>query len=145
MSSPFSRRMFFAILLALGALLTANANAANWVKVVDSKTSKIYVDASSISQIGDIVSAWYRRDFNHPVYNEKHQKYRSSKVLNYYNCIDRQVAHAQWVTYENANATGRLLSEDKAPTLEYGDITADDAGEPVFNFVCGQAKKPRKK
>ena len=132
-------------LMALPCLLLAgNAAAADWVKVVDSKTSRIYVDTGSISRIGDIASAWYKRDFSHPIMTEKHQKYRSSRVFNYYNCADRQVAHAQWVTYAGANATGGIISEEKAPTLEYGDITADDAGEPVYNFVCTYAKSRRK-
>ena len=128
-------------LLTLCGLFAGNADAAHWVKVVDSKTSRIYVDTDSINRIGDIVSAWYKRDFSHPIASGKsHQRYQSSKVLNYYNCADREIAHARWITFANREASGKPLSSEEVDSLQYGDVTADDTGEPIFNFVCTYRK-----
>lgn len=128
-------------LLALCGLLAENASAAHWVKVVDSKTSRIFVDTDSINRIGDIVSAWYKRDFTHPIAAQKNnQRYRSSKVLSYYNCTEREVAHARWITYANQDASGKAISTEEVDSLQYGDISADDTGEPIFNFVCNYSR-----
>jgi hypothetical protein len=130
-----------ATLMVFYGLFTGNANAANWVKIVDSKTSTIYVDTGSIIKTGDIVSAWYRRDFTQSMVTEKkHQSYKSSKVLNYYNCPSREIAPAQWITYENKEGLGKVISNEKVISLTYGDIPPGEAGEAIFNFVCKYAK-----
>lgn len=131
-------------LMALCGLLAGSADAAHWEKVVDSKTSRIYVDTDSINRIGDIVTAWYRRDFNQPMVSEKnHRLYKSSKVLNYYNCTSREIAPARWITYEKQDGTGKILSNEKVISLTYGDVLPGEAGEAIFNFVC-KYNKPNK-
>lgn len=129
-------------LVALCGLSVWNADASDWVKAVESRTSRIFVDTGSISRTGDIVAAWYRRDFSHPMVAEtKSRQYKSAKVLNYYNCADREVAAAQWITYENREGQGRVVSNEKVLALEYGDVPTGDAGEAVFNFVCKYSKQ----
>jgi hypothetical protein len=133
-------------LMLLCGLLAENADAANWVKIVDSNTSGIFVDTDSIIKTGDIVAAWYKREFNHAMPTEKkHQLYKSSKVLNYYNCSEHEIAPAQWITYENKNGAGRIISNEKVISLEYGDIPPGEAGEAIFNFVCEYVKQHRPK
>lgn len=130
-----------AALILLCGLSTGNANAANWVKVVDSKTSSIFVDIDSINRTGDIVTAWYRRNFNHPMISDKNNRpYKSSKVLNYYNCSDRSIAAVQWITYENKDGLGKVISNEKVIALAYGDILPGEASEAIFDFVCKYAK-----
>jgi len=129
-------------LMGLCGLLVGNADAANWVKVVDSGTSRVFVDTDSIKRTGDIVAAWYRRDFNRPMPAEKgHRLYRSAKVLNYYNCPDREVAAAQWITYENKDGRGKVISNEKVNSLVYGDVPRGEAGEAIFDFVCKHVKQ----
>jgi hypothetical protein len=127
--------------IVLCALSAGNADAANWVKVVDSKTSRVFVDTSSINRTGDIVTAWYKRDFNQPMVSEKNRPpYKSSKVLNYYNCSDREIATAQWITYANKDGLGKAISNQKVISLEYGDVPPGETGEAVFDFVCKYVK-----
>jgi len=134
-----------AALLALCCVLAANAAAANWVKVVGSGASQIFVDTGSIRQTGDIVSAWYRRDFNRPMLTEKkHLPYRSSRVLSYYNCADREVAPAQWITYEKTGGLGKVISNEKVISLSYGDVPRGEAGEAIFDFVCKYVRQHKK-
>lgn len=134
-----------AVLLAFCGLLTGTAGAANWVKVVDSNHSRVFVDTDSISRVGDIVSAWYKRDFAHPIPSEKSgQQYKTSKVLSYYNCADREVAPARWITYAEWDASGKPISNERVSPLEYGDISASEFGEAVFDFVCKYVKTGKK-
>lgn len=129
-------------LMVLCGLLARSADAAHWEKIVDSKTSSIFVDTDSINRIGDIVTAWYRRDFNQPMVADKnHLLYRSSKVLNYYNCTDREIASARWITYEKKGGTGKVISNEKVITLAYGDVLPGEASEAIFNFVCKYVKQ----
>jgi len=131
-------------LVAFCGLSASVADAATWVKAIDSKTSRIFVDTSSINRTGGIVAAWYRRDFNHPMPAEKKaQLYKSSKVLNYYNCSDHEVAPAQWITYENRDGLGKIISNEKVVALEYGEVPSGEAGAAVFDFVCHYAKSRR--
>lgn len=103
------------------------------------------MDTDSIDRVGDIVSAWYRREFTHPMVSEKNrQRYKSSKILSYYNCADREIAPARWITYADAEASGKIISNERVSPLEYGDVSADDAGEPIFNFVCSYVKPGKK-
>ena len=129
-------------LVVFYGLTAGNVDAATWVKVVASSTSRIFVDTGSIIKTGDIVTAWYRRDFNRPIASKKiHRPYKSSKVLNYYNCSSREIAAAQWITYENNNGTGKIVSNEKVISLAYGDIPPGEAGEPVFDFLCKYVKQ----
>ncbi|MDX8400170.1 MAG: hypothetical protein R8K20_07965, partial [Gallionellaceae bacterium] len=94
------------LLMLLLGLSAGNAEA-KWVKLFSNKESKITIDTSSIVRTGDIVSVWYRRDFNRSMAIQKStQRYQSSKVLYYYNCTDRQMAAAQWITYEKKGGLG---------------------------------------
>jgi len=130
-----------AITLAFcGSLLALPVSAAQWVKITDSKVSAIYVDTASIKRTGDIVSAWYRRDFKRPMPSEKKLPYLSSRVLNYYNCATREVAAAQWITYEKPGGEGKKVSSDRVEPLAYGDIPLGEAGIDVYNFVCQPGK-----
>ena len=144
MSAP-RVKSWCAALLVLCCAPAANAAAVTWVKVVGSGASQIFVDTGSIRQTGDIVSAWYRRDFNRPMLTEKkHLPYRSSKVLSYYNCADREVAPAQWITYEKTGGMGKVISNEKVISLSYGEVPRGEAGEAVFDFVCKYVKQQRK-
>jgi hypothetical protein len=144
MRISMSPHFIHAALFALCVLSAGNVDAANWVKVADSKTSKVFVDTKSIHRIGDIVTVWYRRDFNQPMVSEKNRRpYKSSKVLNYYNCSDHEIAAAQWITYEKEGGLGKIISNEKVISLEYGDIAAGETGEAVFDFVCPHAKQQK--
>lgn len=133
-----------AVLLTLCGLSAGNADAANWVKVVDDKISKVFVDTKSINRIGDIVTVWYRRDFNQPMISDKNRRpYRSSKVLNYYNCSDHEIAAARWITYEKEGGLGKIISNEKVISLEYGDIAPGETGEAIFDFVCPHTKQQK--
>lgn len=136
-------KLWCAALIVLGGLSTGTAGAAaNWVKVVDSKTSRIFVDTHSITRIGDIATAWYRRDFDQPMLSDKkHRPYKSSKVLNYFNCTSREMAPAQWITYEKTGGTGKIVTNEKVISLEYGDVSEDETGEKILNFVCKQIRQ----
>lgn len=129
--------------MVICCLSAGNAVASNWVKAVDSGTSKIFVDTDSINRTGDIVAAWYRRDFKHPMATEKKGRpYKSSKVLNYYNCSEHEIASAQWIRYEGNAGLGKVISNQKVIALEYGDIPPGEAGKPIFDFVCKYKRKP---
>ena len=128
-------------LIVLCGLSAGNADAAKWVKVVDNKTYKILVDTDSIIGTGGIVAAWYRRNFDRPMAAEKgSQLYRSAEVLNYYNCSEREIAPAQWITYEKLDGRGKIISNERVSSLEYGDISADGANQAIFEFVCKYIK-----
>lgn len=133
-------KTFCIALMMLCALSAGNAIASNWVKAVDSGTSKIFVDTDSINRTGNIVAAWYRRDFNRPVATEKNgRSYKSAKVLNYYNCSDHEIAAAQWIRYEEKGGQGKIISNERVISLEYGDIPPGEAGKPIFDFICKHA------
>jgi hypothetical protein len=128
------------VLIFLGSLTAGNASASNWVIAATSGVSKIYVDTDSINRTGNIVSAWYRRDYKHPMTsNDKQHKYLSSKVLNYYNCTDNEIAAAQWITYEGVEGQGKTVSNERVTPLEYGDIPPGETGKPIFDFICKRA------
>ena len=133
------------MLMALCGLATESAYASTWVKAVDSRTSIIFVDTDSINSTGDIVAAWYLRDFNSPMAAEKSSlTYRSAKVLIYYNCSGREIAAAQWITYENKNGSGKVVSNERVNSLVYGEVPPGEAGEAIFDFVCKYAKQHKK-
>lgn len=129
-------------LALLCGLAAHDALADHWVKAASGKISMIYVDTDSMDRTGDIVSVWFRQDFTSPLSTEKHNgAYRSSKVLNYYNCAEHEAATAQFITYEGAGGKGKVLSSEKADSLEYSDVSSDEASKQVFNFVCHSGRK----
>ena len=133
-------KSFCIVLIVLCELVAGNAVASNWVKAVEGGTSKIFVDLDSINKTGNIVAAWYRRDFKHPMHAEnKRRPYQSSKVLNYYNCSDNEIAAAQWITYEKTGGQGKIITNERVSSLEYGDIPLGETGKPLFDFICQHA------
>jgi hypothetical protein len=133
------KSFFFPLMLC--ALLASNTQAVTWVKAADSKISTIFVDTDGINITGNIVSAWYRRDYKKPMNTEKNRLYRSSKVLNYFNCTEHEIAVAQWIKYENSGGLGKIISNEKVISLTYGDVAAGETGKAVFDFVCNYAKR----
>ena len=137
-------KFYCIVLILFGNLATGNVAASNWVIAATSGVTKIYVDTDSINRTGNIVSAWYRRDYKHPMTgNDKRHKYQSSKVLNYYNCADNEIAAAQWITYEGVEGQGKTVSNERVTPLEYGDIPPGETGKPIFDFICKRAKHSR--
>ncbi len=133
-----------AVLALLFGVVMINAEAVSWVRLTDSKGSSISVDRDSIQRTGEIVAAWYQRDFNHPMPTEKGSRYQSVKVLNYYNCASDEVAAAQWITYEKPRGQGKEISNERVEPLLYSGFTAGEANEYVFKFVCQQRRRGKK-
>ncbi|MDX8399537.1 MAG: hypothetical protein R8K20_04750, partial [Gallionellaceae bacterium] len=69
------------------------------------------------------------------------QRYQSSKVLYYYNCTDRQMAAAQWITYDKKGGLGKVIFNKKVVVLEYGDVSDGNPSGVIFKFVCKTSKK----
>lgn len=139
-------KILLGLLIVLSGFSLGTARAENWAKVVDNRTSRIFVDTGSINQNGDIITAWYRRDFSYPMVLEKnHRKYKSSKVFSSYNCTSREMAATQWITFEDKGGKGKVVSNEKMMPPAYGEIPLGDTGKPLFDFVCKRAAAHKSK
>ena len=134
-------KFFYFWLIIFCGLAVGNARATHWVEVVGTSNSQIFVDTDSIIRMGNIVAAWYRRDFQHtmPVANS-HRTYKSSKIYNFYNCSANEIASAEWITYSEKGGLGNIVTKDSVSPLEYADIPLGETGKPVFDFICKHAK-----
>ena len=136
-------KMLCAVALIIFSVLPeGNARAEpHWVRATDSKSSETFVDTNSIHANGDIVTAWYRRNFANPMpLGASGRLYSSSRVLNYYNCATHQIATARWITYEEEDELGKVVSNEKISSPEYSEDPPDAVNKVIMGFVCNYVK-----
>jgi hypothetical protein len=120
---------------SLGALLVS-ANAADWVQVIDTPGRMVYLDKSSVVNLGSSEkSAWTLTNLPEPTKTSDGIAL-SYKSFSSYSCSDRTIKSKSVVFYTGPQGTGNsVLTVDykKPPIL---NVPPDTTGEAIWKAVC---------
>ncbi|HEY4073614.1 MAG TPA: surface-adhesin E family protein [Herbaspirillum sp.] len=131
------------------AFACIGAQAADWQKIGGTDASELSIDATSITQKGDIRQAWSMWNFKEPRPNNdaSFPALKSYKDLNFYNCKEKTVRLAREIIYADNNGTGD--QRDHSDALKNTAFVKPAAGtvpELVLKEVCSAdiSKKAKK-
>ena len=87
--------------IMMSFFMSANCNAATWVKLFENNTSKITLDKQSILQKDNLKRAWVKIEYKVPQQNleSPDKEYNTSKVLWFFDCGSQKSATSQVFQY----------------------------------------------
>ena len=121
--------------------VSANAIAAEWLRVGSNSESVLYLDYSSIVKKGEWIKAWVMWDFYKgnmiPIYGNSRL---STKTLEYYNCYENTIAVVQIVLYTKHLGGGESFGKQTNYSPVFDEVVPDTVGETMQVAVCNEAK-----
>lgn len=121
---------------AIGLATCAAANASDWVKVMESDLSSVYLDRSSIRSNSSFKSAWSLYDLKRASTVEG-KAFLSMKDLNTFSCSDRTYVTKSMLFYSGQKANGEMVSSSDNPT-PLRNVAPDTLSESLLQAVCNQ-------
>lgn len=138
--------MLKSFVVAIALLMPALANAQNWTRVVDDREGSIDVDVASIRRFGTAgsqIEAWTLWNWSSPKSIEGtgviwKTKYRSQKMLHWYDCGRATLALRQVASYSKADGAGDVVDSNswEQYPVTYSSIPPESTGRALLDFVC---------
>lgn len=123
------------LLAVLAMLLSAQAYAADWVKVGEKVDSDLYYDASAIANKEKRKEVWVLVDYKNPQpFDDKN--YMSTKRLLLISCSGRNFANRSMLFYSKGMAQGEVINNTTFEKTEMAGIPPDSGVERVYVEAC---------
>lgn len=133
------RKIFF---LIIAILIMKDGEAANWVKLHESKGATLLLDKQSIMQKDQLSRAWVKIEYETPQLNvdSADKTYNLSKLLWYFDCTAQKSATSQVFQYLNAETVFSAAIDVKS--AEFIEPVPETELDLAMRYVC--ARQPIK-
>ena len=130
-----------ALLPLFTLLISASAYASDWVFVTDTDDETIFVDKSSIVQIGKYKKAWVWHDGKSARFldsSSSFDTYLSTLELSLARCDERTSSYIRDIYYEKSSMKGKVVYSygEELSKAKFQDVVPNSVGENIFNYIC---------
>jgi hypothetical protein len=123
------KKILFLLLLTMSSVTYAN-----WILVNEDAQATLYIDKSSIQQVGQFKRAWSKMEYS--LNSEFFLKFkdRSSRSLFEYDCREKKSRRLTTTFFKQPNLIEQSLNDNKARDWEF--IAPQSIGAKVIEIVC---------
>lgn len=148
LSNCFQSKNIIFLMFSLTLIISANANAANWVEIAGNDAVVVSVDTDSLRRTGAKVKSWLQWQWSRPIdvpntYPVKY--YKLEKQLQVSDCKVNTLAIAQGVRYADLSGSEIVDSytiEEKF--WKFSEPAPETIGESIIKYVCNVTSSKRK-
>lgn len=134
-------------LFFLLSLMSFEAFSADWKSITSTDGGFIFVDTSTVLQVGKYRKAWILWDYITPQKTPDYPgvMYKSIKELDYYDCDSNQSAAIQELLYDDMAGLGKNVRSSGGTFYPWAmkDVAPDTVGQAMLKFVCDVPIKKR--
>jgi hypothetical protein len=126
------------LLFFLLTMLSGNVMAAKWVRVATGGNNVYvaYVEVDTIRRVGSMVRMWGMDDFNSPRVNMGY-RYKSSKGLAEYDCLNQQSRIINWALFSGNMGTGEVAGYGNTPD-NWSPVQPDSVEDILWKIACAK-------
>ncbi|TDI77997.1 MAG: hypothetical protein E2O81_03680 [Betaproteobacteria bacterium] len=124
------------LLLALLLAIVSSSAVAEWVYIVENKTTgaSYYINSDIIRKSSNKVKVWELVDLNKAV-NSIDKKYISAKLHTEYDCKEEQTRILYSVLYTGNMGKGEII-RSYYTSEKWSPIVPDSVGTPLLKYAC---------
>jgi hypothetical protein len=121
-------------------LLTASQALAEWVEVnfLSKRGMTTYIDPQTIRLHGNLAQMWVLDDFREAQQSRWSAPYRSAKVLQEFDCAERQSRIVSMTRYAETMGRGEVVLSGDGPDGDWMPITSGSINKLLFKMACGE-------
>jgi|LakMenEpi03Aug12_release.lakeMendotaPanAssembly.Ray.scaffolds.fasta_scaffold958502_2 hypothetical protein len=110
---------------------------AEWLKLVEDKEMKLFVETNSIKKLGNIVTYWELFDYSN-IQSVNEKQYYSKKIKKELNCNAEEYNTLTATAYSENMGFGKVVQSYKYDSKEFEHIIPETIGYRVYKFVCNK-------
>ena len=120
-------------------LLTAQPALADWVEVNFSSKRGMttYIDPQTVRLHGNLAQMWVLDDFKEAQQSRWSAPYRSAKVLQEFDCAEKQSRIVSMTRYAETMGRGEVVLSGDEPDGDWITITSGSIHKLLFKMACG--------
>lgn len=123
--------------LLIAIISSTNTNAAQWIKINETETGLLEIDADSLQYVdienpSRIFKGWSKLTLYKDSPKDQLKVGDYAKGLQHFDCLNKQIKYIASISYSNEKVVDSIYHKNP----EFQDVIPETVGETIINSVC---------
>lgn len=123
--------------LLIAIISSTNISAAQWIKVNETETGLIEIDADSLQYVdienpSRIFKGWSKLTLYKDLHEDGLKIGDNAKSLQHYDCLNKKIKYVSYISYNEKGVVESIQHENP----KFRDVIPESVGETIINSAC---------